>query len=124
MDKYEGNENDFERKVKNVKMVVDEASIMKLMVHERIVFCFAWAFGVEVTARRSNSRSNVITFNETNHEIKTTRPTIFQTSVQKHRTPTQLPTNRPTRSNQAHEQNDPTKPKPDRATICTVKETT
>jgi hypothetical protein len=37
VDKYKDNENGLERKVKTVKMVVDEASIMGLMVHKRIV---------------------------------------------------------------------------------------
>jgi somatic embryogenesis receptor kinase 1 len=37
MDKHEGKEYNNERNVKIFKMVVDEASIMELMVHERIV---------------------------------------------------------------------------------------
>jgi hypothetical protein len=37
MDKYEGKEYDRTRNVKIFKMVVDEASIMELMVHERVV---------------------------------------------------------------------------------------
>jgi hypothetical protein len=37
MDKHEGKGYDNERKVKIVKMVADESSIMELMVHERIV---------------------------------------------------------------------------------------
>jgi hypothetical protein len=37
MDKHEGKEYDNERNVKIFKMVVDEASIMELMVHERVV---------------------------------------------------------------------------------------
>jgi hypothetical protein len=37
MDKHEGKEYDNERNVKIFKMVVDESSIMELMVHERIV---------------------------------------------------------------------------------------
>jgi hypothetical protein len=37
MDKYEGKEYDPERNVRIFKMVVDEASIMELMVHERVL---------------------------------------------------------------------------------------
>jgi serine/threonine protein kinase len=37
MDKHEGKGYDTERKVKIVKMVADESSIMEIMVHERIV---------------------------------------------------------------------------------------
>jgi hypothetical protein len=37
MDKYEDKDIDDKRKLKIVKMVIDEASIMELMVHERIV---------------------------------------------------------------------------------------